>query len=126
MRIVTGKEQQYQERFDKNADPYGRRCFTYAQDWAELLEKQMAEQPELDAKQIIEKYAEPFSQLADIDGITGFMYGMAVGILAEHWIHGELLRRWHNLQTQIGNEGERANQTGGTLNPALLNLGKRK
>ena len=60
---------------------------------------------------------------ADTDGITGFMYGMATSILARSRVHGEALRRWHNLKTQIGTEGEQANESGTTLNPALLSVG---
>lgn len=59
----------------------------------------------------------------DDDGITGFMYGCAVQMLAKSWKHGEALRRWHNKETQIGMEGDKANETGGVLNPALLSLG---
>ena len=50
------------------------------------------------------------------------MYGAAVSTLVAVWEHGEALRRWHNLKTQIGNEGERANASGGVLNPALLTV----
>ena len=56
-------------------------------------------------------------------GITGFMYGCAVGMLSKAWIHGEELRRWHNLKTQIRDEGEKANESGGVLNPAVLCIG---
>ena len=48
-------------------------------------------------------------------------YG-AVSTLSKVWEHGEELRRWSNLDLQIGNEGEKANESGGTLNPALLNV----
>lgn len=51
------------------------------------------------------------------------MYGCAVSILSQVWIHGEELRRWHNLDSQIGTEGEKANESGGVLNPAVLNIG---
>jgi hypothetical protein len=54
--------------------------------------------------------------------LIGFMYGVAVSMLAQCWKYGEQLRRWHNLDTQIEHEGERANAEGGTLNPALLNI----
>ena len=68
--------------------------------------------------------AEAMSTLADHKyGITGFQYGWAVAQLAHHWTHGEALRRWHNRATQIGTEGDKANETGGTLNPALLSIG---
>ena len=53
-------------------------------------------------------------------GLTGFQYGLAVQILADVWEHGDELRRWHNLETQIHDEGEAANEAGKTLNPALL------
>ena len=39
MKILKGKENDYKNWLDKNADPYGRACFTYAERWAELLEK---------------------------------------------------------------------------------------
>lgn len=42
--------------------------------------------------------------------------------LSRFWEHGEALRLWHNLDTQIKNEGEIANKTGGVLNPAILNI----
>ncbi len=70
----------------------------------------------------LEDVAEATSREADTNGITGFMYGAAVSTLAQVWEHGEQLRRWHNLATQIGTEGEEANERGGTLNPALLNI----
>ncbi|MDA8315367.1 MAG: hypothetical protein M0010_09365 [Actinomycetota bacterium] len=50
--------------------------------------------------------------------------GAAVSVLASCWVHGEELRRWHNLDTQIGTEGEKANASGGVLNPALLIMTK--
>ena len=77
----------------------------------------------IDAGTPLEKCADPDSHEADTEGITGFMYGCAVGALARFWVHGEALRKWHNLKTQLGHEGEKANETGGVLNPALLNIG---
>lgn len=100
-----------------NTDPYGGRVMSYAEDWANLMEARMA------AGETIKQCAQPTSREADTDGITGFMYGAAVSTLAQVWAHGDELRRWHNLKTQIGHEGERANESGGTLNPALLNIG---
>lgn len=110
-----------QQGWDKgianNQDPYGARIYSYAKDWADLMEKAMAEGKKL------EDVADSTSHTADYDGITGFMYGAAVSVLAHCWEHGEQLRIWHNLKTQIGTEGERANKTGGVLNPAILNIG---
>jgi hypothetical protein len=67
--------------------------------------------------------AKETSHEADDEGITGFMYGCAVSILVGCWIHGEKLRRWHNKDTQLGNEGDEANEKpGAVLNPALLTI----
>ena len=96
------------------SEPYGHRVITYAEDWANAMECEMA------LGRRLEDVAKATSREADTDGITGFMYGAAVSTLAEVWEHGDALRRWHNFDTQIGTEGERANESGGTLNPALL------
>lgn len=99
-----------------NIDPYGKRIVDYAEQWGRLM------QSKIDAGETIDQCAEQCSRIADYDGITGFMYGSAVSILSGVWIHGEELRRWHNLKTQIGNEGEQANDLGTVLNPALLTI----
>ena len=58
--------------------------------------------------------ADKTSHEADVEGITGFMYGFAVTILSKCWIHGELLRKWHNKE--YGHDGE------GVINPAVINI----
>jgi len=117
MKIKPEKQAEYDVGWNNNEDPYGRRCFTFAQGWADKMEERMA------AGAKLEDVAEECSREEDTDGITGFMYSMAVSILAQCWEHGEELRRWHNIKTQLRDEGERANETGGVLNPALLNIG---
>lgn len=117
MKIKVGTEQQYADWKSKNTDPYGARCFSYAEDWANLMEARM------EKGEKIAQCAEQTSHEADTDGITGFMYGVAVAVLSNHWQHGEALRLWHNLHTQIGHEGEEANEGTGVLNPALLRIG---
>ena len=97
---------------------YGLACYRYAAQWAALMDAAMA------AGETVEACADHCSREANVEGITGFMYGAAVGILAKCWRHGERLRCWHNLKTQIGNEGRRANAEGGVLNPALLSIGE--
>jgi len=97
-----------------NTDSYGAGVVVYAERWANLMEAKMA------VGEKLEDVAKETSNEADTDGITGFMYGMAVKVLAKVWAHGEALRRWHNLDVQIGKEGERANASGGTLNPAVV------
>lgn len=101
-----------------NSDPYGGRVVRYAEEWGRLM------QTRIDNRENIEDCAEELSHLADDDGITGFMYGAAVSILAGCWRHGDQLRRWHNRTTQLGTEGDEANDSGGVLNPAVLVIGK--
>jgi hypothetical protein len=100
-----------------NRDGYGGAVMSYAERWARVMEARIARGEKL------EDIADDSSHLADTEGITGFMYGAAVSTLAAVWVHGESLRRWHNLKTQLRNEGEKANQSGGVLNPAMLTIG---
>lgn len=100
-----------------NSDPYGGAVMTYAERWARMMEARMAK------GERIADMADECSHLADEEGITGFMYGAAVSTLARVWKHGEALRLWHNLKTQIRDEGEKANESGGVLNPACLSIG---
>lgn len=102
---------------ENNTDPYGTRILSYAEDWADLMEARMAK------GETLASCAQATSREADTDGISGFMYGAAVFMLSQAWVHGDALRRWNNLDLQIGDEGERANESGGVLNPALLNIG---
>jgi len=103
---------------EANTDPYGNAVIVYAETWARLMEVRMS------AKEQLQTIADECSHLADIEGLTGYMYGCAVSILSSVWIHGEELRKWHNISTQLSNEGEKANAEGGILNPALLRIGK--
>lgn len=101
----------------QGGDGYGEAVFHYAKRWAEQMEAR------IDAGEKLEAVAKEESHKADTEGITGFMYGTAVSALAHLWVHGEALRRWHNLDIQTKNEGELANETGGVLNPATLSIG---
>ena len=117
MKLKTGTEDEYSKYKAINADnPYSARVVSYGEDWANLMEARFAQGEK------IADCADATSREADTDGITGFMYGCAVQALAHFWEHGEALRLWHNLKTQIGKEGERANESGGVLNPAILNI----
>ena len=117
MTFAAGKEPEWAAGLAKNADPYGRGVYCFASEWATRMEAAIA------TGETVEACAKRTSREADDEGITGFMYGCAVGILAAWWVHGETLRRWHNLDTQIHDEGEKANAKGTVLNPALLNIG---
>lgn len=103
---------------EKNADEYGAGIYRYAEKWARVMESRIAR------GETVEACATDASRIADDEGITGFMYGCAVSILAQCWLHGEALRKWHNRDVQVGAEGDRANESGGVLNPALLVVGE--
>ncbi len=103
---------------ENGGDEYGNAIMRYAVAWATTIEEQI-----LEGKQLRD-IAKQTSRDVDDEGITGFMYGCVISILAFAWGYGEELRRWHNLDTQIGIEGERANNDGAVLNPALLVIGE--
>lgn len=100
----------------KNKDAYGAEVYRFAEDWANLMESRMSKGGHLN--DIAEE-----TSFEVAGGITGFMYGCAVSILSGVWKYGEELRKWHNLDAQIGNEGEKANESGAVLNPALMTIG---
>lgn len=93
----------------KNTDGYGAAIFEYAENWAKLMQVEMKS-----GKKLVE-CAEPTSFQLGFLGITGFMYGAAVSILAKCWKHGEDLRKWHNKE--YNREGD------GVVNPAVLSVG---
>lgn len=125
MKIKQGLEQEYTDYVITNSkDGYSKGVVDYGERWANAMESLLPPSPS--ASQVVaflEGSADRLSHEADTEGITGFMYGCAVSALARFWVYGEELRRWHNLKSQIGNEGERANESGGVLNPALINIG---
>lgn len=114
MKILKGKEQDYKDWYNKNSDPYGHACFTYAERWAEMLENAIDNSPDESMKVILDN-ADRLSREADTEGITGFMYGAAVSILSQCWKYGEELRKWHNKEYNY--EGD------GVVNPAVLAIG---
>jgi hypothetical protein len=117
MKLKPGTETDYETHKSVNTDPYGLAVVLYAERWANKMEELMA------AGEKLEDIAKDASHTTDTEGVTGFMYGCAVEILAYFWEYGEQLRRWHNLDIQFGTEGEKANETGGVLNPACLVIG---
>ena len=118
--MKTTNQKQYDDWKAKNTDAYGSGIFHYAEAWANLMEER------IDSGEDIADMAKETSHISDTEGITGFMYGAAVVILAKCWVYGEQLRRWHNLDVQIQHEGEEANKEGTVLNPAILNIGPKE
>ena len=99
-----------------NQDMYGKGVINFVERWADLMEAHIKN------GELLDDFAKETSHEADSEGISGFMYGCAVGVMSECWEYGEQLRRWHNLDVQCQEEGERANKGGGVLNPALLSF----
>lgn len=108
--ILEGKQEGWQKAVDINQDPYGKAGMDYCKAWAILMQNELAK-----GKTVVE-CAEQTSKEADTEGITGFMYGMAVSILSIYWAHGEELRKWHNKE--YGHEGD------GVVNPAIITINK--
>lgn len=110
--IMKVKDQKvYDDWKAKNTDGYGMGIFRFAEKWANLMEEKISE------GKSVKDIADKTSNEADTEGITGFMYGAAVSILAQCWEHGEELRKWHNKEYDY--EGE------GTVNPAILTIKER-
>lgn len=89
---------------------YSQCVVDYARYWAKFMQY-LKEKHNVSVIQI----AERASHDADVNGITGFMYGCAVNVLSQVWKYGEELRVWHNKQ--YGHEGD------GVVNPAVLTIG---
>lgn len=85
--MKTKNKKEYQDWFDKNSnDSYGKRCFTYAEDWANMMEKHLKE-----GKLLNHKVIEDFGNDADTDGITGFMYTASKSILKNYWVYSNYI-----------------------------------
>ncbi len=115
MKILAGKEKEYKDWYDKNNDAYGRACFTFAERWAEMMEKEIENSTDHPLN-VISENAKRLSHKADTEGITGFMYGFAVNILSQCWVYGENLRKWHNKEYNYVGDG--------VVNPAVITIGK--
>ena len=101
---------------DENTDSYGGACVLVAERVMELLDN---EPGDFDATNLVQR--------ADKDtdgGLTGFMAGAVASMVSQCHSRGEEFRREWNGETEIGDEGKRVNESGGVLNPALLNVGK--
>lgn len=91
MEIIKGKQVKYQQLFDINNDNYSRRCFTYAEQLAEELEKLIILLNE-DPMKIIFSNIHKLSHKLDTDNITGVMYNYSISLLKEFWIYGYIVK----------------------------------
>ena len=97
-----------------NDDPYGKACVDVARRVMKLLDKQQ----DFDTHKIICKADKD----VEAGGITGFMAGCVASMVSKVHSRGDEFRRKWNTDNQIKDEGEKANETGDVLNPALLTI----
>ena len=117
--FTVNDEAAWQAYFDRNSDPYSRAAVNYAARWMAMME---ADADEFGIDDTLAQRADRLSHRADTDGISGYMHAAAARGIAQFWKYGEEFRRWFNRKNQIGDEGDRANQSGGILNPAVLHV----
>lgn len=105
-------EKEWQEFRNNNQDPYGSGVVRFAERWAELMEK------ELEEGKLLIDIAGITENQADTEGITGFVYGVAVNVLSHAWKYGEDLRDWHNRKYSYDGSG--------VVNPVIMSAGKKE
>lgn len=97
----------------KNKDSYGAGVVKWGNDFADLLDTGRSD------------FKAMSHETGDSHGYTGFMYGCMISAVAHFHPRGEEVRKWHNLDTQMHDEGEKANEDGSVLNPALITITKK-
>lgn len=111
------KQDDWDKWVNNNKEPYGKACVDVAREVMRML----------DEKQDIDTI-DTWKLICDADdsikagGITGFMAGCVAQMVSHCHSRGEEFRRKWNLDNQIKNEGEKANEGKGVLNPAILNI----
>lgn len=90
-------------------DAYSKAVIRYTIIWTQYMEY------------LIQKYGMKISEiwdrcsnLADVDGVTGFMYGAAASIISRVWQYGEEFRKYYNSKWNYSGPG--------TVNPAVLTI----
>lgn len=111
MTVKPGQEAEYETYVSKNQDGYGNGVIVATAAVGARLDAG-------DAPEVAEKACHGF-------GITGFMAGCMAQAVARFHPRGDEFRRWWNKDNQIKDEGDRANESGGVLNPALLSVGEK-
>lgn len=112
---------------EKNKDPYGACCVNVAKRVMELLDEDKTPLHEGYHPDINTPHGLICKADRDIEagGITGFMAGCVASMVSDCHERGEEFRRVWNRDVQINDEGDKANEKGGILNPALVNITKK-
>jgi hypothetical protein len=109
------KEEDWNEWVTINTDGYGAACVEVAREVMRLLDERPGD---FDPDAIINEA----DQNIKAGGITGFMAGCVAQMVSHCHSRGEEFRRKWNISNQIHDEGEKANEGKGVLNPALVNI----
>lgn len=90
MKILVGMEKIYDDWKNDNQDAYGKECFKFAEDWADLMEKEIAKDNDI-KKVLKEKALETRMQATNYRLCTEFMFAVASNILVKCWEYGKYL-----------------------------------
>lgn len=101
-----------------NTDPYGGCCVKVAERVMAILDAEPDALAENTASDLVIRA----DNETKAGGITGFMAGAVASIVSGCHSRGDEFRRSWNGEVALGNEGERANDSGGVLNPAIMNV----
>lgn len=115
-------ESAWQEWCDNNTDGYGGACVKVAAKLMEIIDDDSVEI----TKDTVHALVSRADDESKVGGITGFMAGAVASMVSQCHERGEEFRQAWNNEVAIGDEGEKANDEGGVLNPALLNIEPRK
>jgi len=102
----------WEEYVEGNKDPYGKACVDVARKVMELLDE--------DVDFVLPNIVNWADDEIGTGGLTGFMAGAVAAMVSQCHSRGEEFRLAWNRATQLRDEGERANEIGDILNPALL------
>ena len=76
MKILVGMEKIYDDWKNDNQDAYGKECFKFAEDWANLMEKEIDKDNDI-KKVLKEKALETRMQATNYRLCTEFMFAVA-------------------------------------------------
>jgi hypothetical protein len=107
---MSVKDQEaYEDILRVQTSPYSKAVIQVADQWARIMEYRIS------LGETLEECADKSMDIADDQGLSGYMYGIVVAFLCEVWIYGEQLRQWHNDLYGV-------NSDSGVVNPALITI----
>jgi hypothetical protein len=112
IQVLRHKRRAFNKAVRINSTEDSAALVNYAMAWAVAMQQAMR------GGNKIADVAEKLSQEVDYQGMSGGSSVWVVSFLVNFWRYGEALRRWHNLNTLPGIQGEQANKIKG----AVINL----